>query len=377
MGNYARGRAGDLRTPPWPRRAPRPTLTWMTRADPTSPLFSVVMCVRDGEAHLPDALASLQSQTHRSFEVVAVDDGSTDATPAILDDAPEVTTRLAVDGAGIAVARNTALGVARGRYITFLDHDDLYHPSRLERIAAWLAAHSFPPAVYTGLTVFTEVDEVPGGALWARQDDIWPRYTIATGAVCETVRSLPVPGSDDNAVRLDLRGDDGLVSAAPGPALVVRRELLVAAGGSPVSFQRASDYAMMSNVARLEPIVQIEQPSYFYRVRADSVTRRGGAHWPYLAAVLSRRLGGMDMDLQRAVGRGAPLPRDLVFEDLLAAEIERGLAPGELPLLAHTLAVVYPRWRDRLPLVRRLLRDAVQRRTPRLASAVVRAKAGR
>ncbi len=349
----------------------------MNKADQSGPLFSVVMCVRDGSGTVADALESLARQTFDSFEVIVVDDGSTDATAEILAASPVVTTALAVDGAGIAVARNSALGVARGRYVTFLDHDDLYHPSRLAGIADWLGAHRHPPAVYTGLTVFAEAREVVSGAGWERLPGIWPRLRITPDAVLDTVLTLPEPGPDDNAVHLDLSDDGRLVAAAPGPALVVDRELLVAAGGSPTSFERASDYLMMLNVSRLTPIMEIAQPTYFYRVRPDSVTRRGGAHWPYLAAVLATRLGGMRMDITRATGHAGPLPRDLVFEDLLVDEIRRGLGPGEWPILLHTLAVVYPRWRERLPLVRRLIRDTVHDRAPGVGRMLAHLKNGR
>jgi hypothetical protein len=140
-----------------------------------------------------------------------------------------------------------------------------------------------------------------------------------------------------------------------------------------VQFERASDYLMMMNLSRLTSIVEIDQPSYFYRIRDDSVTRRGGAHWPYLAAVLSTRLGGMRMDITRAAGHGEPLPRDLVFEDLLATEIRRGFGQGERALLWHTLAIMYPRWRGRLQLGRRLAHDALYERAPRLGRTVSRA----
>lgn len=344
----------------------------MSDADTQRPLFTVVMCVRDGEALIGDALESLARQTHDSFEVIVVDDGSTDATPKIVAASPVVTMTLDVDGAGIAVARNTALAVARGRYVTFLDHDDLYHPTRLARLADWLSSHDYPPAVYTGLTVFTESDEVAVPERWERLASTWPRLRIASGAVLDTVTALPEPAPADNGVELDLTDDGLLVGAAPGPALVVERKLLMAAGGSPVQFERASDYLMMINLTRLTTIVEIAQPSYFYRVRPDSVTRRGGAHWPYMAAVLSTRFGGMRMDILRAAGRGAPLPRDLIFEDLLATEVKRGFQPGELWLLMHTVALMYPRWRERLPLARRLVRDAVYERAPSLGRAVSR-----
>lgn len=350
----------------------------MGGADESGPDFSVVMCVRDGEALIGEALESLGRSTHDSFEVIVVDDGSTDATPRIADASPVVTTVLEVPSTGIAVARNTALAVARGRYVTFLDHDDLYHPTRLARIAEWLEANDHPAAVYTGMTAFVEASG--DGVVrerGERLDTDWPRYRVAPGAALETLTGLCLGEGDTAASHPDTIDPNFPVSAPPGPALVVDRATLVAAGGSPVNLERASDFMLMMNLSRITPIIQIDQPTYFYRLRADSVTRRGGAHWPYLAAVISTRLGGTRMSVARAAGRAEALPRDRVFEDLLADEIRRGVEPGEIPLLLHALAIMYPRWRGRLTLGRRLLRDAVHDRAPRLARAVSRPRSNR
>lgn len=109
-------------------------------------MVSVVLPVRNAAAGLPAALDSLLAQTLADFEIVAVDDGSTDggATRAVLCAYAGRDARLRVlcrDHAGIVAALSAGLSAARGRYIARMDADDLCLPRRLERQAAFLDAH--------------------------------------------------------------------------------------------------------------------------------------------------------------------------------------------------------------------------------------------
>lgn len=90
--------------------------------------------MRDAQQTLPACLGSLSSQTFADHEVVAVDDGSSDATPAILAAAARADPRVRVvrtPPRGLVSALNTALGRARGPLLARMDADDLSHPDRL------------------------------------------------------------------------------------------------------------------------------------------------------------------------------------------------------------------------------------------------------
>jgi glycosyltransferase involved in cell wall biosynthesis len=102
---------------------------------PPAPLVSVLLAVSNGERYLRAALESALRQTVSGLELLVVDDGSTDETPAILDAVSD--TRLRVlrndDRQGLATSLNRGLEEARGRYVARLDADDIALPRRLER----------------------------------------------------------------------------------------------------------------------------------------------------------------------------------------------------------------------------------------------------
>lgn len=100
-----------------------------------APLVSVVIPVRNGAAHLDEALASMVGQTLRDMEIVVVDDGSTDDTPDVLAgwserDARVRATRQKAEGIVPALERGRAL--ARGAFIARMDADDVSEPDRLQ-----------------------------------------------------------------------------------------------------------------------------------------------------------------------------------------------------------------------------------------------------
>jgi glycosyltransferase involved in cell wall biosynthesis len=107
------------------------------------PIVSVLLPVRDAGAFLAPSLASLWRQSLHDFEVVAVDDGSTDGSGETLERAARSEPRLRVlrpGRVGLPGALNLALAAARGRWIARHDADDLSHPRRFELQHALLSA---------------------------------------------------------------------------------------------------------------------------------------------------------------------------------------------------------------------------------------------
>ena len=108
----------------------------MTRS--TVVKVSIVLPVYNVARHLRGCLDSIGRQTFRDFEVIAVDDGSTDGSGRMLDDypAPFPFRRIHQTNQGLSAARNAALAVAAGEYVLMVDSDDRIHPRLLELTVA-------------------------------------------------------------------------------------------------------------------------------------------------------------------------------------------------------------------------------------------------
>ena len=142
-----------------------------------TPRVSVVVATRDRRFALARALASVEAQYFRDFEVVVVDDGSTDGTAGWLRSA-HPTVRLVELGAssGAAAARNRGVERSTGEIVAFLDDDDVWRPSYLETQTAQFDAHQDAELCSTG---HVDVD----GAGRVSRPDLRPRLDYAAPLV--------------------------------------------------------------------------------------------------------------------------------------------------------------------------------------------------
>ncbi len=100
------------------------------------PAVSVVVPVYNAEAYLKECIESFLGQTFQNFELICVDDGSTDSSMDILQKYAEADSRIHIlhqKNAGAGVARNRGLSVAQGKYLVFLDADDFFESTLLEK----------------------------------------------------------------------------------------------------------------------------------------------------------------------------------------------------------------------------------------------------
>lgn len=106
----------------------------------STPRVSIVMPAYNCAWCIDRAIDSVQAQTFTDFELVVVDDGSTDDTPTLLARRGDALRVIRQDNAGMSAARNTGIAAARGEFIAFLDSDDWWRPHKLAQQVALLDA---------------------------------------------------------------------------------------------------------------------------------------------------------------------------------------------------------------------------------------------
>ena len=100
------------------------------------PLVSIIMPVYNVQDYIAYSIDSVLQQTFTDFELILVDDGSTDASHSICQAVADINSRVRIfwqQNKGLAAARNTGIKVSRGEYLAFLDSDDLWHPDKLTK----------------------------------------------------------------------------------------------------------------------------------------------------------------------------------------------------------------------------------------------------
>jgi glycosyltransferase involved in cell wall biosynthesis len=111
----------------------------------TGPLLSVVLPTHNRAERLPAAVRSATAQTFGTIEIIVVDDGSTDDTPAVVERLaaldPRIRYHRIAEPSGAANARNQGIDQARGEFIAFLDDDDAWHPTKVERQVEYMTEH--------------------------------------------------------------------------------------------------------------------------------------------------------------------------------------------------------------------------------------------
>lgn len=94
---------------------------------------SVIMTVQNGERYLEESINSILSQTHKAYEIIIVNDGSTDGTSKILEQFRDEILILNQEKSGIAAGWNSGIQKSTGKYISFLDSDDYWPTNKIER----------------------------------------------------------------------------------------------------------------------------------------------------------------------------------------------------------------------------------------------------
>jgi glycosyltransferase involved in cell wall biosynthesis len=211
-----------------------------------TPKISVIMPVRDGARWLGEAIASLQNQTLSDFELIVIDDGSTDTSPRIIEEYIQRDPRIRSfrqERLGLVPALNRGLADSRGRLIARLDADDRAHPQRLERQSLYLESH---PEI---------------GLLGTWADKIDERGTI-------TGQRTPPAHPDELAAVLP-RMNPFLHSS-----IMIRKAVLQNVGFYRPAFEGAEDYDLWLRISEVADIEILPECLLQYRVHSTSVTHR-------------------------------------------------------------------------------------------------------
>jgi glycosyltransferase involved in cell wall biosynthesis len=124
------------------------------------PRVSVVIPTFNCAGYLGRALRSALSQSYRDFEILVVDDGSTDDTRELVAQFGDAVRYFHRANGGLSAARNLGLSHAGGELIAYLDADDLWYPQRLEEGVRFLDAHAECGVVHSEVTIIDAADAV-------------------------------------------------------------------------------------------------------------------------------------------------------------------------------------------------------------------------
>ncbi len=127
------------------------------------PLISVLICTYNGKRYLQQTIESVLAQTYLNFEVVLVDDGSTDGTTDLIAKLAGRSPKLRPfyhTNRGLPASRNFSFQQARGEWIAIIDQDDLCYPNRLERQLAVAQANPSARLIFCDVNFIDENDRV-------------------------------------------------------------------------------------------------------------------------------------------------------------------------------------------------------------------------
>jgi len=207
------------------------------------PAVTVLMAVHNGERHLEESIGSVLAQTFEDFELLVVDDASTDATAQIL--AGHADSRLRVlrneRNLGLTRSLNRGLAESRGDYVARQDADDVSEPERLKRQAAFL-------------------DESPGTIFVASA-----YVRIREDGSVIAVRSVPL---DATGIRWRLL----FLNAFAHSSMMFRKQAAERFGGFREDFAFAQDYDLWSQFAFTGAVAALPDPLVRYREAEGSMT---------------------------------------------------------------------------------------------------------
>jgi GT2 family glycosyltransferase len=210
-----------------------------------APRVSVVIPTFNGERFLADTLRAVLAQSLEPIELIVVDDGSTDATTAVVAATAPSAQVVTQPNAGVSAARNHGLRLASGEFVVFLDQDDIWHPQMLQRQVAWLDAqpgHDVVVCPYQHWHPAADGSYQPPGQAWpALKEGADPDFT----------------GWVYHQFLLDCWA---LTSGT-----LMRREAVLAVGGFDEALPYSEDWDLWIRMSQCSPFARLHWPVVLYR----------------------------------------------------------------------------------------------------------------
>jgi glycosyltransferase involved in cell wall biosynthesis len=227
-----------------------------------APLVSVIVPCYNCELHVEEALESVFRQTYRNFEIILVDDVSTDSTSEILQRCVAFDARCRLyrmpENSGAAAARNYGIGKASGRFIAFIDSDDYWHPSKLEKQLRALEEHSEYIACYTDFKRWSPLDDTNFPA----PGDLF--FEVQAGGKYDV----------DNFMSGWIYDELLLDCCVWTSAVMIRKSALDHSGGFNEQFVIGEDHDLWLRLSAKGKFLKLAEPLALYRQLPGSLTRR-------------------------------------------------------------------------------------------------------
>jgi glycosyltransferase involved in cell wall biosynthesis len=300
------------------------------------PLVSVVIPVFNGEQFIAEAIDSALAQDYPAIEVIVVDDGSTDGTAAILKSYGDAIRLVSQANRGCAAARNTGLRHARGRYIAFLDADDVWWAGKIASQVRAMAQAGFRMA-YSRFAVWLPGPDgryPPAGGLFSARDN---------------------PHLSDSVVQTGCIYRELLLDCIVWTStVIIEKSVFDEVGAFDESLELGEDYDLWLRLSRHLPVLGLQQPAALYRTHPGSITRSAKAV-NYEYRVLCRALGKWGEGIPEAGARWsrpirARLARSMFNHgyahyrhgdpDIAAAAFLQAMRHGDLRVKCLLLALV-------------------------------------
>src|SRR5438067_1269450 len=205
-----------------------------------SPSVSIIIPVYNAKKYLEETLQSVLAQTFQQFEIILVDDGSTDGTSEIIEKFSDRAICLKNDHRGPASSRNLGLQAARGSFIAFLDADDLWLPTKLEKQVAVMRAHPEYGLITCDASMFCDSGVIATSSK--------ARQPIATGHVLRQLLCSNWVGTSC--------------------AMVPRKCLEKVGAFDEEMFNGGEDWMLWLKIAAEYPVYFLDEPLVQYRVHA-------------------------------------------------------------------------------------------------------------